>query len=81
MSTFDMYKTKKKRAVDPNAPPRPNLLSHDKVIRDQKAILDTMERQIAILKSRVESLESKALTQNNYLSTLHQHVARASKKG
>lgn len=81
MSTFDMYKTKKKRAVDPNAPPRPNLLSHDKVIRDQKAMLDTMERQIAILKSRVESLESKALTQNNYLSTLHQHVARASKKG
>ena len=81
MSTFDMYKTKKKRAVDPNAPPRPNLLSHDKVIRDQKAMLDIMERQIAILKSRVESLESKALTQNNYLSTLHQHVARASKKG
>ena len=81
MSTFDMYKTKKKRVVDPNAPPRPNLLSHDKVIRDQKAMLDTMERQIAILKSRVESLESKALTQNNYLSTLHQHVARASKKG
>jgi hypothetical protein len=76
-----MYKTKKKRVVDPNAPPRPNLLSHDKVIRDQKAMLDTMERQIAILKSRVESLESKALTQNNYLSTLHQHVARASKKG
>ena len=76
-----MYKTKKKRAVDPNAPPRPNLLSHDKVIRDQKAMLDIMERQIAILKSRVESLESKALTQNTYLSTLHQHVARASKKG
>lgn len=81
MSIFDMYKTKKKRPVDPNAPPRPNLLSHDKVIRDQKEMLDTMERQIAVLKSRVESLESKALTQNNYLSTLHQHIARTSKKG
>ena len=36
MSIFDMYRTKKKKEVDPNAPPRPNLLNHEKRLKDNK---------------------------------------------
>jgi hypothetical protein len=31
---FDMYRPKKKRPVDPNAPPRPNLLNHEKRLKE-----------------------------------------------
>jgi preprotein translocase subunit SecA len=40
------FKQKKKRAVDPNAPPRPNLMSHDKVIREQKDVIRALEDRL-----------------------------------
>jgi hypothetical protein len=55
----DQYKTKKKRAVDPNAPPRPNLLSHDKVIREQKDIIMDLQLQIRRQAEELESLKYK----------------------
>ena len=58
----DQYKAKKKRAVDPNAPPRPNLLSHDKVIREQKDVI--MELQL-LLRRQAEELESLKFKYNN----------------
>jgi predicted RNase H-like nuclease (RuvC/YqgF family) len=69
-----MYKPKKKRAVDPNAPPRPNLLSHEKVLKDTKLSLEQLQHENQQLKHRLEALESKILTQTNYLNTLHQYV-------
>ena len=78
---FKAMQPKKKRPVDPNAPPRPNLLSHEKVIKDQKAMLEHMENEIARLRARVETLESKASHQSSYLSSLHQYVmSKLSKK-
>lgn len=74
MSIFNMYKPKKKRAVDPNAPPRPNLLSHEKVLKDTKLSLEQLQHENQQLKHRLEALESKILTQTNYLNTLHQYV-------
>jgi len=62
---------KKKRAVDPNAPPRPNLMSHDKKIRDMEA---TYQQQLAHLYNKVEGLERKLRHQTNYLDALHQRV-------
>ena len=50
---------KKKRAVDPNAPPRPTLLGHEKVIKDAKAVMDQQARQIAVLTNKVDELERK----------------------
>jgi hypothetical protein len=70
-----VMKAKKKRAVDPNAPPRPNLMSHDKVIRDQKLTLENMARQIALLERRLEATESKLRYQTQYLSQLHSHLS------
>ena len=71
-----MYKQKKKREVDPNAPPRPNLLSHDKVIRDQKVTIEQMSNTVQQLTQRVEEVETKLRRQTDYLNALHQAVSK-----
>lgn len=76
MSLHDMYKVKKKRPVDPNAPPRPNLMSHDKTIRETNAKLVEMERTIHFLRQRVEDLERKNTNQTTYLNALHTAISR-----
>jgi hypothetical protein len=77
---LDMYKIKKKRAVDPNAPPRPNLLSHEKVLKDVKLSNDQRDQEIAQLKHQVRELESKLRNQTIYLSELHNTVTRLNRK-
>lgn len=72
-----MYKIKKKRAVDPNAPPRPNLLNHEKRLKDTTSVIDRLQAENAELKDRIDRLESKIIHQTNYLNTLHQHIIRA----
>jgi predicted RNase H-like nuclease (RuvC/YqgF family) len=74
MSMFDMYRTKKKKVVDPNAPPRPNLLNHEKRLKDATVTLEQVQQENAELRRRIDSLESKILNQTNYLNTLHQYV-------
>jgi hypothetical protein len=64
-------RAKKKRAVDPNAPPRPNLMSHDKKIRDLE---QSYQGQLAELNHKVNDLERKLRAQTNYLDALHQRV-------
>lgn len=71
---ISMYKQKKKRAVDPNAPPRPTLLGHEKVIKDTKQLLQKHEYEIGQLRALVSELESKLASQTNYLNTLHQVI-------
>ncbi len=75
MSMINMYKTKKKRAVDPNAPPRPNLLSHEKTIKETRATLEQLEHENRMLKMRIDALESKMVTQTQYLNHLHQVIS------
>ena len=69
-----MYKTKKKRAVDPNAPPRPNLLNHEKRIKDATVTVEQLQTQNHDLRSRLDRLESKLTNQTAYLNSLHQYV-------
>jgi len=45
------FKQKKKRAVDPNAPPRPNLLS--------QAFVENLYRQLTDTQNRLADLEHK----------------------
>ena len=75
-----LMKAKKKRPVDPNAPPRPNLMSHDKVIRDQKATMEQMMQRIAHLEHRLETTESRLRYQTQYLSQLHNQLTAQRKK-
>jgi hypothetical protein len=64
-------RAKKKRAVDPNAPPRPNLMSHDKQIREMGTAHAT---ELAELRKRMHDLERKLRAQTNYLDALHGRV-------
>ena len=80
MSILDMYKQKKKRAVDPNAPPRPNLLSHEKVLKDVKMSNEQRDQEITGLKRRVETLETRLMNQTAYLNELHNQVSRLLRK-
>jgi predicted RNase H-like nuclease (RuvC/YqgF family) len=79
MSMFDMYKVKKKRPVDPNAPPRPNLLSHEKVLKDTKVTIESQSHEIRQLKQRMHELEMKIINQTAYLNELHSHMMRRTK--
>jgi len=76
MDYTSMYGAKKKRAVDPNAPPRPNLLSHEKTLKDTKSVIDRQSQQIDMLTKRLTDLESKFQRQSDYLSMLHQTLSR-----
>ena len=70
MSMFDMYRVKKKRAVDPNAPPRPNLLNHEKRLKDATGTLEQVQQENHELRRRVDQLESRMINQNAYLAQL-----------
>ena len=70
-----MFKKKAvKKPVDPNAPPRPNLLSHDKKLRESQMAFDRLlrvvERQqaeIERLQARYESMQASINQMLNYL--------------
>ena len=68
---FKAMKAKKKRAVDPNAPPRPNLMTHQVKIRDQDNSIIALTAEVNRLRERVESLQIKLNNQTNYLQALH----------
>lgn len=68
---FKAMKAKKKRAVDPNAPPRPNLMTHDVKIRDQQSVINNMQAEIFNLKDTVRSLQNKLNNQTVYLQAVH----------
>ena len=68
---FKAMKTKKKRAVNPDAPPRPNLMTHDVKIRDQQNTVSLMQSEIYQLKDTVRSLQSKLNNQTAYLQAVH----------
>jgi hypothetical protein len=71
---FKAMKAKKKRAVDPNAPPRPNLMTHDVKIRDQQNVMSAMQSEIFQLKDTVRSLQNKLNNQTAYLQAVHQKI-------
>ena len=76
MSIQDMYKVKKKRAVDPNAPPRPNLMTHEVKLRTAQQTIEELEQQVRVMTARVESMEAKMRNQTQYLQALHDTVRR-----
>jgi len=71
---FKAMQPKKKRPVDPNAPPRPNLLNHEKRLKETVVTIEQVQQENHELRRRLEAVESKLLNQTNYLNTLHQYV-------
>ena len=75
-----MYATKKKKVVDPNAPPRPNLLNHEKRLKEATLTVEQQAQLLSQLRNRVDELESKLARQTQYLTTLHGHVSKILQK-
>ena len=71
---FKAMKAKKKRAVNPDAPPRPNLTTHDVKIKDQQAVLSAMQSEIYQLKDTVRNLQNKLNNQTVYLQAVHSKI-------
>ncbi len=73
---FKVMKAKKKRPVDPNAPPRPNLLSQDKKLREQEQTVQDLHQEVSYLKDKLNSLETKLRTQDNLVSQMLSRLIR-----
>lgn len=68
---FNQYKAKKKRAVDPNAPPRPTLLGHEKTIKDMKNTNDELKQHILKLEYEIDDIRGKMIRFQQYLDQVH----------
>jgi hypothetical protein len=53
------FKKKKKRAVNPDAPPRPNLLSQDKKLRETTQAFAKLHDLVAKQQAALDDLQSK----------------------
>jgi hypothetical protein len=73
---FKAMKAKKKRAINPDAPPRPNLMTHDVKLRDQEITVNNLMTSVTYLRDRVHNLESKLRNQTNYLQALHNKIIK-----
>ena len=73
---FKAMKAKKKRAVDPDAPPRPNLMTHEVKLRTAQQTIEDQNQTIAMMQNRLAELERKVRAQADYLSQLHQRISR-----
>ena len=65
------FKKKKKRAVDPNAPPRPNLLSQDKKLRETQAAFGELTN---LVRAQAEEIESMKIKFRNMQSSMEQLI-------
>lgn len=72
-----MYARKLKRPVDPNAPPRPNLFSHEKSIKETRIGIDEMKAKIATLERQVDRQEERLRSLANYVDQLRNYIAHS----
>lgn len=70
------FKQKKKRAVDPNAPPRPNLLSQDKKLRETQEIIINLQNQILQQDREIISLKAKYESMQTSMNQLLNYVRK-----
>lgn len=71
-----LYKHKKTRARDPNAPPPPNLFSTVRDLKQTRGLVDQNQDRLNALERKIDRLEA----QNRYLQSvvdlLQQHVRK-----
>lgn len=70
------FKQKKKRAVDPNAPPRPNLLSQDKKLRETQQTITGLQQQVLALSGELHSLKIKYNSMQSSMDQLINYMRR-----
>ena len=70
----DQFKQKKKRAVNPDAPPRPNLLSQDKKLREITEAFGKLHDLVAKQQAAIDSLQSKYISMQQSMEQLINYV-------
>ena len=71
-----LYKHKKTRERDPNAPPPPNLFSTVKDLKDTKQTVSNTVEQIQKLESRINRLEQQNRYLQSVVNLLQSHLTR-----
>jgi hypothetical protein len=69
-----LYKQKKPRVRDPNAPPPPTLLGQVKELRLTKEAMDSQAVELQVLKQRLEHLEMKNRRLENSIESLREFI-------
>ena len=70
------FKKKKKRAVDPNAPPRPNLLSQDKKLHETQQAFGELTELVRKQAEEIESMKHKYRDMQQSIAQLINYVRR-----
>lgn len=71
-----LYKHKKKRVRDPNAPPPPNLFSTVRDLKIAQTLVDNHSNQLRALEERISRLEAKNRYLENYVEILRAHAKK-----
>jgi len=71
-----LYKHKRTRTRDPNAPPPPNLFSTVKNLKDTQAVVDSAVARIQSLEQKIERLEAQNRSLQSVVNTLHQYLRK-----
>lgn len=72
-----MFKEKKKRPVDPNAPPRPNLMSQAKEIKNVHLTLEMLQLQLQRQQEEINHLKTKLNQSNHRVEMLTTYLKNA----
>jgi len=70
------FKKKKKRAVNPDAPPRPNLLSQDKKLRETTEAFAKLHDLVARQQAAIDTLQSKYTSMQQSVDQLINHLRK-----
>ena len=76
-----MYQMKKKRPVDPNAPPRPTLLGHEKEMKTWRQQFGQLAQQNTEQTITINALERKVNRLQAQLDALVSHYNRRASDG
>ncbi len=69
-----LLRSKRKRPVDPNAPPRPTLLGQVKELRMTKEEQEKVALEVTVLRHRLEYVEAKNRRLESQLRDLENYV-------
>jgi hypothetical protein len=71
-----LYRQKKTRVRDPNAPPPPTLLGQVKELKDTKQSVESVSAEMAVMRQRLEYLEMKNRRLENNIETIRAWILR-----
>lgn len=65
-----------KREVDPNAPPRPNLFSHEKALKESQVVIEDLNKKIKSQAAQIEDLQGKYNRMQQSINMMLEYMRR-----